>query len=122
MPDSDGGKRGSQTKLIELTRNEWSFLQEGLANQREVKQLLSIRNGIQDECEKLMLNLSDASLFLPQLDQIRQYLKMLEDAKSWITVHNLDDSRISECLCYLIDLCLVISKYELNLTQVKQVG
>jgi len=69
-----------------------------------------------------MLNLSDTALFLPQIEKIRGYLLKLEDAKSWITVHNLDDSRISECLCYLIDLCLVISKYDLNLTQVKQVG
>ena len=53
---------------------------------------------------------------------IEQYLFELEDAKAWISVRNLDESRISECLCYLIDLCLVISKYELNFTQVKQLG
>ena len=47
---------------------------------------------------------------------------MLEDGRDWISVRNLDESRISECLCYLIDLCLVISRYDLNLTQVKQVG
>ena len=41
---------------------------------------------------------------------------MLNDAAPWINVKNLDDSRISECLCYLIDLCLVISKYDLNLS------
>ena len=47
---------------------------------------------------------------------------MLEDGRDWISVRNLDESRISECLCYLIDLCLVISRYDLNLTQVKHVG
>ena len=35
---------------------------------------------------------------------------------------NVDESRICECLCYLIDLCLVISKYDLNLSQIKQIG
>lgn len=69
-----------------------------------------------------MQNLGDAQLFLPQLNQIEQYLTMLEDGRSWITVRNLDESRISECLCYLIDLCLVISRYDLNLSQVKQIG
>ena len=44
---------------------------------------------------------------------------MLDEAKMWITVRSMDESRISECLCYLIDLCLVISKYDLNLTKIK---
>jgi len=46
----------------------------------------------------------------------------LEEGRNWITVRNLDESRISECLCYLIDLCLVISRYDLNLSQVKRIG
>jgi hypothetical protein len=84
--------------------------------------LLNVRNTIQDECEKLTTNLSDATLFLPQLIKIDQHLRWLKDAEPWINVRNLDDSRICECLCYLIDLCLVISKYDLNLAQVKHVG
>ena len=36
---------------------------------------------------------------------------------------SLDESRICECLCYLIDLCLVISRCNpMNLGQIKQVG
>ena len=56
---------------------------------------------------------------MPQLVKIEQYLTMLEDGRDWISVRNLDESRISECLFYLIDLCLVISRYDLNLTHVK---
>jgi hypothetical protein len=67
----------------------------------------------------MMLNLSDSALFLPQLAKIEEYLLMLDEAKMWITVRSMDESRISECLCYLIDLCLVISKYDLNLTKIK---
>ena len=46
----------------------------------------------------------------------------MREAESWITVRNLDESRICECLSYLIDLCLVISKYDLSLHRVKQIG
>ena len=88
----------------------------------EVKKLLYIRNLIQDECEKMMVNLSDSALFLPQLAKIEEYLMMLDEAKMWITVRSMDESRISECLCYLIDLFLVISKYDLNLTKIKNIG
>ena len=59
---------------------------------------------------------------MPQLIKIKDYLNILHEAQSWISVRNLDDSRICECLYYLIDLCLVISKYDLNLSEVKQIG
>lgn len=81
-----------------------------------------VRNQIHDECEKLLDNLSDASLFLPQLLKIDDFLQLLQDAHSWINVRNLEESHISECLCYFIDLCLVISKCDLNLVQIKQTG
>lgn len=54
--------------------------------------------------------------------QIDANLNDLKEAESWITVRNLDESRICECLCYLIDLCLVISKNELNVAMIKHVG
>jgi len=38
--------KAATTKLVALTANEWKFLQEGLEHQREVRQLLRIRNGI----------------------------------------------------------------------------
>ena len=56
------------------------------------------------------------------LAKIDKYLIMLHESQAWINVRNLDESRICECLSYFIDLCLVVSKYDLSLTQVKQVG
>jgi len=42
------------TKKVELSESEWRVLWDGLRHQREVNQLLRIRNWIQDECEQLM--------------------------------------------------------------------
>ena len=66
-----------------------------------------------------MHSLNESSRFMPHLDQIREYLWKLQQAQEWINGQNVDESRICECLCYLIDLCLVISKYDLNLSQIK---
>ena len=56
------------------------------------------------------------------LVKLDQYLQELKQAEPWITVQNLNESRICECLFYLIDLCLVVSRCDLNLAQIKHVG
>ena len=69
-----------------------------------------------------MQNLSDANLFMHQLSQIDKYLRQLREAENLVSVTSLNESRICECLVYLIDLCLIVSKYDLNLAEVKNVG
>lgn len=55
------------------------------------------------------------------MQQIEQQLEHLFEAEKWITVRNLDESRICECLTYLLDLCLVLLKFDLGISQLKSI-
>lgn len=55
----EGAKNIVKFKLVHMAQSEWEYLHQGWRQQNEVRQLLKIRNSIQDECERLISNLDE---------------------------------------------------------------